>query len=96
MINSFWGLEPPALLPPNVRLTGPLSKSDQGISQKLLKSQHGELYRFMQGAAEEDRSVLYISLGEKIYYQEWCLKAILDGLKKAHRKLKMKVVWLLR
>ena len=38
LINSFWGLEPPALLPPNVRLTGPLSKSDQGSSQKLLKS----------------------------------------------------------
>lgn len=54
------------------------------------------MYRFLQSAADEDRSVLFISLGEKIYYQEWCLKAILDGLKKAHRKLKMKVVWLLR
>ena len=66
LINTFWGLEPPALLPPNIRLTGPLNTCDQINALQTLNRKHNELFRFMQQAMTEQKPVFYITLGAKV------------------------------
>lgn len=35
LVNSFWGLDKPVCLPPNVHLTGPLSKTTAPYMEQL-------------------------------------------------------------
>lgn len=96
LMNSFWGLEPPALLPPNIRLTGPLNTCDQVDALKVLNSKHKELLSFLQDAMTDGKPVFYITLGTKLQYSDWCLKTMLEGLRKANKRKPMKVVWHIR
>lgn len=86
--NSFFGLEEPRCLPPNVYLTGPLVKSQDNLLG-LLKEKHIELYNWLEDAQAKNMPVVYISIGSLCVWQQWSIDALYYGLK----KLGCRVVW---
>lgn len=91
LFNSFWGLERPICLPPNVQLIGPLSHPQERLVEDL-RAKDQELYDWLEEALAQNVPVAYVNMGSVSHLQPWSLKAITDGLK----KLNCRVVWALR
>jgi len=63
LINSIWGLDKPALLPPNHILTGPVFKTDRQKALQDLSIKDPYLFKWMNDAHERNIKIVYISLG---------------------------------
>ena len=70
MINSFFGLEPPVCLPPNLVMTGPLSTQDAPYMERL-QEKDKPLYDWLEDAAAKSEDVVLISLGSICKLQSW-------------------------
>mmetsp|Transcript_237 Transcript_237/g.428 ORF Transcript_237/g.428 Transcript_237/m.428 type:complete len:119 (-) Transcript_237:106-462(-) len=90
--NSIWGLEKPALLPPNHILTGPLFKKDRSKALNDLRIKDPDLFKWMNDANERNIKIVYISIGSMCIWQKWSVEALYHGLK----KLGVKVIWSLK
>lgn len=52
-VNSFFGLEPPDLMPPSAVMTGPLSTAGAGAATpESLATTHPQLHAFLEGASQ--------------------------------------------
>lgn len=66
LINSFWGIDPAAALPPNMTLTGPLAKPksvDPKENEENLLKKDKSCYDFMTKALKDKVPVLVITIG---------------------------------
>lgn len=88
MVNSFWGLDKPRLLPPNIHLTGPLTKSTAPYME-LLKQKDIDLYNWLEDAVAKEEDVVVITLGSICKWQQWSINAVYKGLK----NIGCRVVW---
>lgn len=91
MVNSFWGYEKPVLLPPNVQLIGPLTKSNSPWME-MLKEKDEALFNWLEDAKAKGEDVVYITLGSIVKLQPWSINAIYQGLK----NVGCRVVWSLK
>lgn len=62
LCNSFWGLDRALSIPPNIIMTGPLSKPQGDLVQKL-QEKDPELFEWLNNA---EGPVVYISLGSMV------------------------------
>ena len=54
LVNSFWGFEKPTLLPPNIRMTGPLVKRDYDHAMSFMDKHYKEMLRWLDEALKEN------------------------------------------
>lgn len=85
LCNSFWGLERAICSPPNIVLTGPLSKPQNDLLTKL-EEKDVDLFNWLNSS---DDPVVYVSLGTLVKFQEWSRDAVYYALK----RLGCRVVW---
>lgn len=89
LVNSFWGLDAPRALPPNIVMTGPLlpppSRLLTGFAAK-----HPELDAFLAGAGRG--GAILVTTGSLVELLQWQVEAIYWGLK----AVGCKVVWSLK
>jgi hypothetical protein len=62
LFNSFWGLERPICLPPNVQLIGPLSHPPEKLVEEL-KAKDPELFEWLEEALQKNIPVAYVNMG---------------------------------
>ena len=84
-INSFFGLEPADLLPPNVHVTGPLDPPPKAAQ---LAQTHPELHDFLERATQ----VVYITMGSIVVLPDWIIVVLFNALK----SVGCSVVWSLK
>lgn len=65
MSNSFFGLDKPGLLPPNITFTGPLIDTDDNGIMERLQEKDPELYTWLEDAAEKGEKVFYLTIGSE-------------------------------
>ena len=92
LVNSFFGLENPIAMPPNFVITGPLYKQP-GDLRAILKEKDEKLYNWMEEALEKKISIVYISIGSEVKWQQWSIDVMYEGLKKLKDT---RVIWSLR
>ena len=96
LVNTFFGLDDAQSVPPNIIVTGPLTKRKELLYPNALKEKAPDgLFSWME---QSERPILYISLGSQILWQEWECQAILQGIKKfnnsqSSEQEKVRVVW---
>ena len=73
-VNSFFGLEPADLLPPNVQVTGPLDRPPKAAQ---LAQTHPELHAFLERATQ----VVYITTGSMVILPDWIVAVLFHALK---------------
>mmetsp|Transcript_13813 Transcript_13813/g.23561 ORF Transcript_13813/g.23561 Transcript_13813/m.23561 type:complete len:237 (+) Transcript_13813:108-818(+) len=88
LVNTFWGLNKQALLPPNIIVTGPLIKDSSELLLEL-QTQHSELYEWLNKSKRDGKQVVYVSLGTVCQWNKWSVDAIFNGLK----RLDVRVIW---
>jgi len=88
LINSFWGMDEPMALPPNIVVTGPLLPPAVDL-RSALQASHPELCDFLAGAGGE---AIYVTTGSTVELKAWQVEALYEGLKRTGRK----VVWSLK
>ena len=91
LLHSFWGLEKPQALPPNLVMLGPISKPPTDLLVKL-KEKDAVLSDWLDKAHENKEDVIYVSIGSEATWQQWSIDTIYQGLK----QMGIKVVWSLR
>lgn len=91
LINSFFGLDDPLLMPPNIIVTGPLANLGESGAEQLRKKDE-QLYEFLELALKDKKPVIYLSLGTVATWCQWQVDAFYKGLK----KIDCRVVWSLR
>eukprot|EP00440_Ansanella_granifera_P062586 gb/GFBE01067862.1/.p1 GENE.gb/GFBE01067862.1/~~gb/GFBE01067862.1/.p1 ORF type:complete len:471 (+),score=112.15 gb/GFBE01067862.1/:1-1413(+) len=89
LVNSFFGMEKPVPLPPNVHLTGPLAKNAQ---LQPLASTHPDLHAFMENAVKADQKLVYITTGTMVVLKEWMVHMLFQTMK----LVGCKVIWSLK
>lgn len=62
VFDSFFGIEKPLCLPPNIKLIGTINK-EQSFLIEQLKEKNMELYEWLEDALSKKEDVVYISLG---------------------------------
>lgn len=62
IVNSYFGLDKPVALPPNVTLTGPLVKMDDSLLTDLAKKAP-DIGKLLDDAQSAGEKVMVISLG---------------------------------
>lgn len=91
MVNSFWGLDEPRCLPPNITLTGPLTRQSAPYMERL-REKDTPLYNWLQDALEKKENVVVLTLGSVCKWQPWSINAVYSGLK----NIGCRVVWSLK
>ena len=61
IINSFFGLEDPTCLPPNVKLIGPTSEP-QDVLLGYLEKEEPEIFKWLEDASQKKQNVVFVSL----------------------------------
>ena len=64
MYQSFWGFEKAQALPPNIILTGPVSKPASDML-KALEEKDKTLFDWMNAAQADNVPIIYITLGSE-------------------------------
>jgi UDP:flavonoid glycosyltransferase YjiC (YdhE family) len=68
-------------IPPNVVMTGPLSKRGSAIQLSALEKKDPSLYAWMNDAQSKGEDIIYLSLGSMCLWFEWSVKAMYYGIK---------------
>lgn len=89
LCNSFFGLDQPTSLPPNVTMTGPLVTHTAAELEHLDKATH----KFLDECEKSNTKVMVISLGTNTIWQQWAIDAICKGVREINTKLSLKVLW---
>ena len=67
MLNSFFGLEKPTSIPPNIKIVGPMAPSqDQKLAK--LKEDEPQLFKWLQDAIQKKEDVVFVSLTQMTYW----------------------------
>lgn len=67
MLNSFFGLEKPTSIPPNIKLVGSMALSqDQKLAK--LKEDEPQLFKWLQDAIQKKEDVVFVSLTHMTYW----------------------------
>lgn len=85
LVNSFFGLDEPCLLPPQVVPTGALFKLPPSTG---LAATHPDLHAFLQ----KSTSVVYVTTGSMVRLEEWMVRTLFHALK----RVRCSVVWSLK
>jgi hypothetical protein len=91
-VNSYFGIDKPIALPPNVTLTGPLVNGDADLSDDIAQKAP-EISQFLNSAQESGHKVLLISLGTMLSWTQWSIDTIIEGVHVVNRNQKLKVLW---
>lgn len=67
--NSFFGLDKPCSLPPNVNLVGPLVKQSEDDMMKNLREKDPVLFEWVEEAANRNEKIIYITIGSECIWQ---------------------------
>ena len=62
MFNSFFGLEKPICISPNINMIGPVSKDETELKKQFIEKDK-ELFDWLEDALAKNEPVVYISLG---------------------------------
>ena len=92
LVNSYFGIDKPIALPPNVTLTGPLVNGDADLSDDIAQKAP-EISQFLNSAQESGHKVLLISLGTMLSWTQWSVDTIIEGVAVVNRNQKLKVLW---
>jgi hypothetical protein len=91
--TSFWGLEEPYLLPPNLHLVGPSVKPASGDLLQILKEKDERIYNWLEDAHSKNQKVIYISIGSGTSWTEWSITAMKEGLNTLFAKDNIRAIW---
>ena len=62
MFNSYFGLEKPICIPPNIKMIGPINKDPTELME-ILQEKDMKLYQWLEDAKDQGQDVIYVSLG---------------------------------
>ena len=88
MVNSFFGVDKPICLPPNLKFVGSIGKPANQLEDQL-REMDPELFNFLEQAHNNNEFIVYVSLGSLIEWQKWSIDSVFEGLMAAE----CKVVW---
>jgi len=88
--NSFWGIDTPMPIPPNIVMTGSLTKRGVATQLSALERKDPSLYAWMNDAQSKGEDIIYLSLGSMCSWFEWSVKAMYNGVKDIP---KTRVIW---
>jgi len=87
-MNTFNPIDPPRMLPPNFRMTGPICPQPKELKVRLPQN-NPQLYSWLRSSSKR---VVVITTGSMSELHEWQIKALYHGAKKAG----LRIVWSLK
>eukprot|EP00746_Dinoflagellata_sp_MGD_P149848 gnl/MRDRNA2_/MRDRNA2_81837_c0_seq1.p1 gnl/MRDRNA2_/MRDRNA2_81837_c0~~gnl/MRDRNA2_/MRDRNA2_81837_c0_seq1.p1 ORF type:complete len:512 (-),score=106.44 gnl/MRDRNA2_/MRDRNA2_81837_c0_seq1:446-1981(-) len=89
LVHSFFGLEPPRDLPPNIKVVGPVAPSGEELGKRF-QTDHPQLYEWLHATGAPP--AVMITTGSIALLKDWQVRCIFDGVKKAG----FRAVWSLK
>ena len=77
MVNSFFGLDRPLVLPPNIIMTGALTLSDSSVEKPF----DSELQLWLEEQKANRKDIVYITFGSMLTLKEDFIENFYKGLK---------------
>ena len=93
MTSTFFGLEEPLQLPPNVHLTGPNINPSSADNMAILKEKDPRIFEWLEDAKEKGEKVVYISIGSEAYWTVWAIEAVKKGIERLTKECKARCIW---
>ena len=76
LLNSFWGLETPSLLPPNIVPVGPIMKPLSKEQPDIFSQLHPELHDFITKARGKGKKILLVTTGSMVQLDQWLVELL--------------------
>jgi len=76
LVNSFWGLEKPTFLPPNVVPVGPIMPS---LPIPAFSVSHPELHDFLFKARQNHHKILLVTTGSMVQMDRWLVELLFQS-----------------
>lgn len=79
----------------NLIITGPVIDPDINVARSRLKRLNPEINAWLNQALAENKSVIYINLGNQINQKQWYIETMYEGLEELARRSAIKVIWVM-
>jgi len=77
LVNTYWGMQEPDPMPPNVVLTGP---TGQRLAGPVAKISNDELNQWVEQMRQEGRRIVYVTFGSMVVLSATQVRCIYDAV----------------